>query len=187
MESEKDALGMELGRLRPILVVLARQILNPYLWKDIDPSGVVQETLLEAHRDRKQLRGPGSPALEGWIRRILLTNLRDALRKIRRKKRDVGREIPLQAAWEESTSRVRWEQSGGDPTPSENLMRKEEVLALAAALEQLEPAQRDAVELHHVQGRSLAESATMMGRSESAVAALLHRGLEKLRELMKGR
>jgi RNA polymerase sigma-70 factor (ECF subfamily) len=178
---------MDLERLRPILVILARQNLNPRLWKDIDPSGVVQETLIEAHRSREQFQGLGAAALEGWVRRILLNNLYDALRRIHREKRDVGREISLKAALEESTSRLRWQMSGGDPTPSEIVMAKEEVLALAAALEQLEPAQRDAIELHHLQGRSLAESAAILGRSDSAVAALLHRGLQKLRERIKGR
>jgi RNA polymerase sigma-70 factor (ECF subfamily) len=187
MESEMDSLAMDLERLRPILMILARQNLNPRLWKDIDPSGVVQETLIEAHRSREQFKGLGSPALEGWVRRILLNNLYDALRRIHREKRDVGREISMKAALEESTSRLRWQMSGGDPAPSEIVMAKEEVLALAKALEQLEPAQRDAIELHHLQGRSLAESAAILGRSESAVAALLHRGLQKLRERMKGR
>jgi RNA polymerase sigma-70 factor (ECF subfamily) len=59
------------------------------------------------------------------------------------------------------------------------------VLALAAALEDLEPAQREAIELHHLQGRSLAESSELLGRSESAVAALLHRGLLKLKDRIK--
>jgi RNA polymerase sigma-70 factor (ECF subfamily) len=178
---------MDLERLRPILVILARQNLNPHLWKDIDLSGVVQETLLEAHQNREQFQGPGSPPLEGWVRRILLNNLYDALRKIHRKKRDVALEVSMAAALEESTSRLRWQMSGEDPTPSEVLLKKEETLALAVALEQLESAQREAIVLHHLQGRSLVESAKILGRSPSAVAALLHRGLQKLRERIKGR
>jgi RNA polymerase sigma-70 factor (ECF subfamily) len=187
VESEDNGWSKDLERLRPILVILARQFLNPRLWKDIDPSGVVQETLLEAHRSREQFLGPGSAVLEGWVRRILLNNLYDALRKIHREMRDLGREVSMAAALEESTSRLRWQMSGGDPTPSEVLMKKEEVRALAEALEQLEPAQREVIELHHLRGRSLAESAAILGRSVSATAALLHRGLEKLRERMQGR
>jgi RNA polymerase sigma-70 factor (ECF subfamily) len=187
MEVEQDRWSRDLARLRPLLSVLARQNLNPRLWKDIDPSGVVQETLIEAHQSREQFLGLGAPALESWVRRILLHNLYDALRKIRREKRDVGREVSIAAALEESTSRVKWQLSGGEATPSQIIMRKEEVLHLAAALEQIESPQRDVIELHHLQGRSLAETAAILGRSQSAVAALLHRGLQKLKERLKGR
>jgi RNA polymerase sigma-70 factor (ECF subfamily) len=41
------------------------------------------------------------------------------------------------------------------------------------------------VELHHLQGRSLAEVAAELGLSSPAVAGLLHRGLQKLRELLE--
>ena len=43
------------------------------------------------------------------------------------------------------------------------------------------------VELHHLKGLSLTEAATQMERSRSAVAGLLFRGLNKLRELLRDR
>ena len=46
----------------------------------------------------------------------------------------------------------------------------------------LPESQRDAIELFHLQGLSLREIAKQLGRSESAVAGLLHRGLRQLRE-----
>jgi RNA polymerase sigma-70 factor (ECF subfamily) len=183
MEPEHDRWARDLERLRPLLGVLARQNLKPRLWKDIDPSGVVQETLLEAHRNREQFQGQGSRAFVGWVRRILLNNLYDALRKIHRIHNDVDREIAIN----EATSRVVIQLSGGDATPSENAMKNEDVLSLAAALDQVDQMQRDVIELRYLQGRSLAEVAAILGRSQSAVAALQHRGLEKLRERLKGR
>jgi RNA polymerase sigma-70 factor (ECF subfamily) len=59
------------------------------------------------------------------------------------------------------------------------------MLRLAEAVAQLPENQRQAVELHHLQGFSLVEVAEQMGRSKSAVAALLFRGLEKLRGLLE--
>jgi RNA polymerase sigma-70 factor (ECF subfamily) len=64
-------------------------------------------------------------------------------------------------------------------------MRHERGLRLAAALARLPEDQRRAVELHHLQGRPLAEAASELGRSKGAVAALLFRGLQKLRELLQ--
>jgi RNA polymerase sigma-70 factor (ECF subfamily) len=184
MGPEEERWAARVVQLRPLLILLARQNLNPRLWKDVDPSGVVQETLMEAVSKQAQFEGDGSQAFEGWMRRMLLNNLYDAIRRIHREKRDIDREVPLAGAINESTGRLQSLLSNHDSTPSVKAMRREELLGLAAALERLEPAQRDAVELHHLQGRSLAESAELMGRSESAVAALLHRGLVKLKSLM---
>jgi len=185
MEPEEERWAAEIENLRPLLNLLARQNLNPRLWKDIDPSGVVQETLLEATVKQGQFRGNGPLALEAWLRAMFLHNLYDAIRKIHREKRDVDREVALICAINKSTIRLQLQLSNHDSSPSAKAMRRENLLALAAALEGLEPAQREAVELHHLQGRSLAESAALMGRSESAVAALLHRGMVKLKSLLK--
>jgi RNA polymerase sigma-70 factor (ECF subfamily) len=185
MEPEQDNWGSELEKLRPLLVFLARQNVHPRLWKDVDPSGVVQETLMEALKNRGQFQGNGPVPLKGWVRSILLNNLRDAIRKVHRGMRDVDQEVPLAAAIAESTGRLESQLAGGDPSPSEIAMKNEDLVGLAIALEHLEPAQRNAVELHHLQGRSLSETASLLGRSESAAAALLHRGLQKLKEHLK--
>jgi RNA polymerase sigma-70 factor, ECF subfamily len=185
MEPEQEKWVSELEKLRPLLVLLARQNVHPRLWKDVDPSGVVQDTLVEAHKSRGQFQGDGPVTLKGWVRGILLNNLRDAIRKVHRGMRDVNREVPMAAAIAESTGRLESQLAGRDPSPSEIAMKSEDLVGLASALERLESAQRDAVELHHLQGRSLSETALLLGRSESAAAALLHRGLKKLKEHLK--
>jgi RNA polymerase sigma-70 factor, ECF subfamily len=57
--------------------------------------------------------------------------------------------------------------------------------SLAEALEQLTDVQRQAVELHYLRGWRLEEIANHLGRGKSAVAGLLHRGLDKLREFLQ--
>jgi RNA polymerase sigma-70 factor (ECF subfamily) len=68
---------------------------------------------------------------------------------------------------------------------SERLGRQDELLRLAQALEKLPDAQREAVELHYLQGLPLADVSTRMGRTRPAVAGLLQRGLTALRESFK--
>jgi RNA polymerase sigma-70 factor (ECF subfamily) len=185
MEPEEKSWDRALEELRPILLLVARQSVNPRLWKDVDPSGVVQETLVEALKGRPQFKGSGLPSLECWLRKILLHNLYDALRRIHRERRDVNRVVPIDQAVEDSTQRLQSQLTGQDASPSEIAMRKEDLFSLASALERLDEAQRSVVEIRHLQGRSLAEAAAILGRSESAVAALLHRGLKRLKEEMK--
>jgi DNA-directed RNA polymerase specialized sigma24 family protein len=47
--------------------------------------------------------------------------------------------------------------------------------------------QLEAVELHRLQNRPLAEVSRLLERSKGAVAALLFRGLKHLRELLRER
>ena len=49
---------------------------------------------------------------------------------------------------------------------------------------ELPEAQREVIVLHHLQGLKLAEVAAEIGRSESAVAGLLFRGLKNLHSLL---
>jgi RNA polymerase sigma-70 factor, ECF subfamily len=61
----------------------------------------------------------------------------------------------------------------------------EQVVDLVRALRRLPATQREAVVLHHLADRSVAEIATILGTSRSAVAVHLHRGRRRLRELLE--
>ena len=54
----------------------------------IDPSDIVQQTLLDAHRDQDQFRGRTEAEMAAWLRRLLACNLADAVRLLGRAKRD---------------------------------------------------------------------------------------------------
>ncbi len=63
-------------------------------------------------------------------------------------------------------------------------MRDEAAVYLANCLEQLPDTQREALRLRYVEGYSLKQLAEAMHKSEMAVAGLLKRGLQALRERM---
>jgi RNA polymerase sigma-70 factor (ECF subfamily) len=56
------------------------------------------------------------------------------------------------------------------------------LVALSAALEELPEPMREALVLRHCQGWDLPRIADRLGRSRAAVASLLRRGLERLRD-----
>jgi RNA polymerase sigma-70 factor (ECF subfamily) len=45
--------------------------LDDQVQRRVDPSDIVQETLLEAHRSLEHFRGQSEADLAGWLRRIL--------------------------------------------------------------------------------------------------------------------
>ena len=123
-------------------------------------------------------------ALAAWLRQALVNNLRDAWRALRKGKRDIRRELALDEAVAHSSARLEGMLAAPDSSPSQRAVRNEDLLRLADALIQLPEAQREAIVLHHLQGCTLSETARGLGKTDAAVAGLLHRGLRKLREIM---
>ena len=70
-------------------------------------------------------------------------------------------------------------------SPSERVVRGEELLRLAQALTRLPEDQRRVVELHYLKGLSVADVAERIGRTRPATVGLLFRGLKRLRELLR--
>ena len=174
--------GPPLESYRDYLRLLARLHLDRRLWGKLDPSDVVQLTLLEAHQARDRFEG-GPEQLAGWLRRILLRNLANAVRDLGRLKRDAAREVPLDVLGESSARLDAW-LAAEQESPGAALARQEEADRLARALLHLPGPQREAVALRHLHGLSLAEVARRLGRTPAAVAGLLHRGLKHLRALL---
>jgi RNA polymerase sigma-70 factor (ECF subfamily) len=176
--------GLLLEGFRQYLGLLARLQLDPRLQGKVDLSGVVQDTLLEAHRsiDRFRRMDRGQQAV--WLRKALARNLTDEVRKLGTAMRDVSRERALEQAVEDSSARLEAWLASDRSSPVEQADRNEQVLRLAGALAQLPEDQRRAVELRHLRGLPVAEVGRAMGRSDAAVGGLLLRGLRKLRELL---
>jgi RNA polymerase sigma-70 factor, ECF subfamily len=169
------------GRWRQYLAVLAEIQVSPGLRNRIDISGVVQQTLLEALRDRRSLSG-GPKGEAAWLRRILAHNLADEVRKLHAGKRDVARERSLEAALDESSARFGELLAANQSSPSQRATRDEDAVRLAAALAGLPESQREALLLQHWHGWSLARIAEHQGKSTAAVAGLIKRGLAGLRK-----
>jgi RNA polymerase sigma-70 factor (ECF subfamily) len=176
---------LELERCREYLRMLARLQLHPRLLAKLDASDVVQQTLLSAHANRDQFRGQTEAELLGWLRQILANHLAGAVRQFGTALRDVNRERSLEAGLEDSASRLNDWLAADQSSPSQRVMREELHLRLAAALGGLPADQRTAIELHHLKGCSVGETAEQMERTKNAVVGLLFRGLKKLRELLK--
>src|SRR5258708_8558309 len=129
--------------------------LDPSLQGRVDLSGVVQQTLLEAHQALDQWRKWDEPRQLAWLRRALANNLTDEVRKLGTAIRDVSRECSLETALEQSSTRLEAWLASEESSPPERAIRNEQLLRLAEALEQLPDDQRKAAELHHLPGRPL--------------------------------
>jgi RNA polymerase sigma-70 factor (ECF subfamily) len=177
--------GFPLERFRPYLLLLARRQLGGPARGKLEPSDVVQITLLEAHRKREQFRGTTDAERAAWLRQMLAFNIADAMRHMGRGKRDAARERSLEQEVEQSSIRLGSWLAVSEPSPSADAAQHEVAVRVAAALAELPEANREAVVLRYYEGLSLDEISARIGRTQAAVAGLLKRGLKQLRDVMR--
>jgi RNA polymerase sigma-70 factor, ECF subfamily len=177
----------DLHSFRSYLTVLARGQIPATMQARLDASDIVQDTLLEAHRKREQYRGSSDPRqIASWLRQLLSYNLIDALRMQRRDVRDVRREQIIAQSLDESALGLDQLLIADDSSPSEIVHREFRALAVAQAIEELPEHQRDAVVLRYFHKASLEQIAEQMQKTKPAVAGLLKRGLDSLRDRLRG-
>ena len=175
---------LEVEKFRSYLRVLAKVNMPRKLRTKLDASDLVQQTLLQAHRDRDQFRGNTVEERCAWLREILRNNLANAYRHFEADKRDIAREQSLDASLGRSSTRLFDWLAAEQSTPSGKLMKQERFLKLLEVLEELPEDHQQVLLLHYCEGLPLAEIGEMMGREAGALAALAYRALKKLRERM---
>jgi RNA polymerase sigma-70 factor (ECF subfamily) len=185
MIQDGEAPLQPLERFREYLLLLARLRLDERLRGKMDPSDVVQQSLLEAHQAQAQFRGRTLGEQAAWLRQILARNLANSARDYARDKRDVGRERSLEAELADSAAKLESWLAAEQETPSRLAERHEQAVVLAEALAGLPDAQREAICLRHFRGRSLAQIAAELDTTTAAVTGLLYRGLKALRHQLR--
>lgn len=181
-DSTEDQAVPELEQYRNYLKLLADLQLSPRLRVKEGASDIVQQTMLDAHRDFTDFRGKTDVELRAWLKMILTHNLLTVARRYATDKRATGREVSQQDQLEKSSAVLHHHLVADQTSPSMKLMKQERSEQLAEALLQLLDDERSAVILKHYHNWSVAEIAQHLGRTQEAVAGLLRRGLKKLRE-----
>ncbi len=166
------------------LLLLAKIHLPVKLQAKLDPADLVQQSLLYAHQHWDQFRGNSEPERLCWLKTILLNTLAMTIRTYQTEGRDIQRERSLQLELNNSSALIERSLAADQSSPSQRIGKEEELFQLVQALKLLPYDQRQAIELHHLQGLPIKEIATILQRSPTAVVGLLVRGLKKLRECL---
>jgi RNA polymerase sigma-70 factor (ECF subfamily) len=165
---------------REYLRLLARANIDPRLRGKIDPSDIVQQTLLKAHEKRDQFRGATDAERAAWLRAILAHQIADAQRRFGRQRG----ERSLDEALERSSARLDVWLASEQSSLSQKHVQQERLLQMVEMMARLSEEQRTALELRHLQGLTVPSVAKQMGKSPAAVASLLYRGMKTLRAMM---
>jgi RNA polymerase sigma-70 factor (ECF subfamily) len=182
MSETADILNEQLQRHRVYLCLVARRHLDRRLWRLVDPSDVVQGTLLDAHRNWEHYRGQTEAERVAWLRKILLNDLRDAIRKFGRID---DHEQQLHQALDQSSCRIEASLAAEQTSPSEQAQQHEKLRWLADKLALLPECEREVVTLYHFFALKQIEIAEHLGLTRPAVAGLYRRALTRLRQLLQ--
>jgi RNA polymerase sigma-70 factor (ECF subfamily) len=178
------AVGRLLSLYANYLRLIVATQMDARLRTRVNPSDVVQETFLEAHRDFATFRGESPAEFVAWVRRILVNNvLRVVEQHFQADKRDVRREVSLEdlgRRLDRSTARLESLLAVHADSPSACAERHEHELLLANAVTKLSADHRDVIVLRHFEGLPFDEVAKRMGRSAAAVRMLWMRALRSL-------
>jgi RNA polymerase sigma-70 factor (ECF subfamily) len=186
--AEPGALDRLLGSYRNFLRLLARTGIDQSLQGKADPSDLVQETLLKAHRHFDQFQGRTEAELAGWLRQILARCLADLVRKYRMAgARQVDRERSLDDLLGSASHALGGLLAPNGQSPSQSAQRRELTVVLADALAELSPDYREVIVLRTLEERDWDDVAATMGRTVGSVRLLWARALKKLRPLIEAR
>ncbi len=182
---DREALGALLGLYRKYLLLLARTQVGRRLQGKADASDLVQEACLEAHRHMHQFRGTTEAEFAAWLRSILAGLVANLVRRyLGTRQRDARLEQALVVELHNTSCLLDRGLVAPVSSPSEQAVRREASLQLAAALEQLPPDYRQVIILRQLEGRPFAEVAEQMGRSVDSVEKLWVRALARLRKAL---
>jgi RNA polymerase sigma-70 factor (ECF subfamily) len=184
-----DALAREqlFQRYRSYLEVLARAQIGGRLGAKCEASDLIQQTLLEAHRDFEGFQGEREAELLAWLRRILAHNLFNQARHFAAQQRDAAREVSLQQVQvgvDHSSAALDRCLAAAGPSPSQDAARRESAVRMADALARLPEDYQTVLLLRVFEELPAEEVAQRMSRTAGAVRMLQMRALTALRDAM---
>ena len=93
MEPDKD-----LEQFRIFLAFQVRKLVDPRLGNQLDLSGLVNQTLLEAWKALDRTAGWDDGQKAAWLRRMLANNVRDEIDRVHAARRDARRTWAIRCA-----------------------------------------------------------------------------------------
>ena len=189
LSEARDGIGQALGALldlyRNYLKLLARRQMEERLRGNVDPSDLVQETMLEAQRDFRQFRGIKEPELMSWLRKLLAHNAADVIRRyLVTRQRNVRFEGELCGELDRSSQAMDRAITASDTSPSQRYARRERAILVADALERLPADYREVLVLRRIEGLSLREVAKRMNRTVDSVKNVWARAVPRFRRFL---
>ncbi len=177
-----------LERHRAAIRRMIDQRMDRVIARRVDASDIVQDVMIEANRRLGDYLANPSMPFGLWLRHMARDRLIDAHRRHRvAATRSLDREVPIAAAdGDSSQADVIGQLADRELTPAAAATWHELERRFAAAVEQLDDADRQIVLLKHFEHLTTAEAAEAIGLSKPAAGMRYLRAMRRLRVLLEG-
>src|SRR6266436_3069258 len=143
-----------------------------------DAEDVVQQSFQKAFIHLKKFEGDS--LFSTWLTRITIN---EALMLLRRRRGT--HEVPIAESNTEDETALPLDIPDAGPNPEDSCLQREQERILSAAVNELTPGMRKAIELRELGELSTGETAQIMGLSVGAVKARVFHGRRKLQKTLK--
>ena len=154
-------------------------------WKGkIESEDVLQEAYISVFNSIASYEHRSIDSFYHWVTNIISRRFIDRIRHVRRKQRDVAREVKARYSVQASYDDLLSQCSPDIVTPSLHARRAEATCALLACIERLPDNHRDVVKRRWINEEPVSEIANDLGISEEAVRGLANRAKQTLTKCM---
>jgi RNA polymerase sigma-70 factor, ECF subfamily len=170
------------SRLRKVIQIR----LDPRVRRRVDPSDLVQETLIEAQRRLPDYVHERPLPFYPWLRQLALERLNKAHRRhLGAQGRAVGREEQDWAMPDESVAQLADRLVSEETGAMQRLLKDEIRRQVRDALDQLNFDDRQVLVMRVLEDLTTGETAAVLGISEAAVRMRQLRALERLQKIIR--
>ncbi len=141
----------------------------------LSASDLVQSAIIDACNGFESCRAAGKEEFKAWLRQILMNDILNRYRYLRRQKRDVGKEEMLKDAQVLAAD---------SDSPVAEAQRKEEEVKLLEAISKLTVDHQQVIRLRHQDKLTFVEISKRMDRTADAVRMLWNRAIEELSKVL---
>jgi RNA polymerase sigma-70 factor (ECF subfamily) len=186
---DASAVNGLLERHREAIKRMIGQRMDRGVQRRVDASDIVQDVMIEANRRLGDYLANPTMPFQLWLRHMARDRLIDAHRRHRvAANRSVDREVPMTVpdGADQSQADMMQQVADRELTPAAAATWRELERRFAAAVEVLEPDDRQIVLLRHFEHLSTAETADVLGLTKPAAGMRYLRAMRRLRVLLDG-
>lgn len=177
-ELQPVAVSKIIDEYRNYLLLVANSEMNPALQAKIGASDMVQQSLLAIHQNLPKFRGQSVQEFKGWIRQILLNDIRNAHRHYAgTQQRQIDREIRMN-----DSQQLRPSLQDHNRTPQSEAMLNELALELEICLAQLSKSHQQVLRMRNWKELSFREIGDVLDCTPEAARKLWFRAFKRLRQ-----
>ncbi len=183
---DDSAINQLLESSRPGLMRMVRTRIDPRVSARFDPSDVVQDTLMEAHKRLAEYFRKSDVPFHVWLRFLAWQRLAQLYRQhVGAERRSVAREVHRKHAAGDSERMFVDRLAGNITGPVVRAVREEARRRVRGALQLLRPHDREVLELRYLEQMNTREIASLLNISEEAVSTRHFRAIQRLHELVE--